>query len=949
MNGLVNFKFSRTYNPSGRQNTLSEIKRLLTSRDLSAQTRACTYLIEVGNYKRNSDEKACMVEYLLENDIIVFLCEAICNLDFTLFRSVLTCIRLLWRQKRFFEEQHAANAMSAVVRALAHYAGIDSNAAINVSLHFLCDLLNGISFYESTSPLSHQSAYNTEQLLACLNALAQTLQKNPKDVLCCALVLHALISYQPPNLIVRACTVNALTRVLNPWMELLVGALNHTVLLERTGFSGMLLIVTSQIGRDMLRLIDVIRNDNQQIGFIQSILTDEQEVNALKEAVADMTNCVQRTASELVVFVKENQNQIDIEEYCVFLKFLLDFIYHNSNTEYLIQFCDMLFVKEYLTMLPKYHITSNDSTVRKISSLVLGEMLKILTIKYLYVNETDNNEMCVQDIQVSLMKLQTGIENPQSMGGQLQKSQSYSLLIYIYFYCQSSENPDDVTSSLLPYLVEFILHLPKTFKPPSCIVKALWLVYAMSVISNDSLRSLEERVNVEKATYRLLLMLRPEPSIFYTHNPAILLWAFSSQRISTDIRTLVLTQWLKYENSLPDDLARQFDVWEHLLNILIQSRCNEVVLNCMEALHTCLNISDDKSKLAFASMVWSMLPEILPKALIDYDCDIETNMCYLMEIATTLLPSRVEQSICLKTAVVLVALFTKNNSKITMGSLEVNYHYEYVCLKLCLILLGVAHKQNDNRVLLTYTNREDFLMAVLSATRRSDESVACAALQLLTYIVRYFTGNNYQPKSMLQIQTDLIVKSLRKDSVSERGVLMLDLICTMLNFDTNSPLVLTTNIEMTPPETQQWIALRALMFRTQITLCCKDSENQRKIGWKTLNAIFKYAIVHIRDVNLVSILTSQPWTHTLIRFQLTQNVTEEFLKFVHDWLTLLQISIIKSQNGRKLYLSKYNPITRTLMSMKNNLAIEDEELQEIKQKIDKVIENIANSTCIILK
>lgn len=47
-------------------------------------------------------------------------------------------------------------------------------------------------------------------------------------------------------------------------------------------------------------------------------------------------------------------------------------------------------------------------------------------------------------------------------------------------------------------------------------------------------------------------------------------------------------------------------------------------------------------------------------------------------------------------------------------------------------------------VLLTYINRPMFLPGVLSATNSSDERVACAALQLLSYVVHYFTRYGYE-------------------------------------------------------------------------------------------------------------------------------------------------------------------------------------------------------------
>ncbi|CAK1584802.1 unnamed protein product [Parnassius mnemosyne] len=948
MYGLVNSKFSRTYNPSGRQNALSDIKRLLTSRDVDAQNKACGYLIEVlSRYKENSDERARVVEYLLNNDIIVFLCEATSNLDFSLFRSILTCTRLLWRGRRFFEEEHAAHAMSAVLRALAHYAAINSNAAIDVCLHFLCDLLNGISLHESASPLSHQSAYSVEQLLACLNALTQCFNKNPNSILCSALVIHALISYQPPNLVIRACTATALVQVLNPWLELLVGALNHTVLVDDNGMLGMLLVVTSQIGMNVLRLEKLLGQANQRTDFIQSILTDDQETNTLKESASEMKTCTLRMASELIVFVKDYQDQISTEEYSLFLKFLLNFLHYNTNSYILSEFCDVLFAKGYLTMLPKCHIRRNDSTVRKLSTLILGEILIGLAKKYL-VNETEDNEMCAKQIHYGLVELQYGMERPQNIGEQLQKSQPYSLLIYIYFYCQSSDNPEEATAPLLPFLVEYVLCLPKSIKPPLYIIKALWLVFAMSTISNGSLQSLEERVYLEKATDRLISLLHPEPYILYTHNPAILLWVFSSHRIPHYVRSQVLSQWLKTEDTLPDDLAKEFEVWELLLNILIKCTENIIIHNCMEMLKLCLAEAEYESKQVFATTIWSKLPEVLSKALIDYNFEIGTNICYLMDIATNLLPTELDQTICLKTAVVLTVLFSKSNLEATYESIETKNHYEYVCLKLSLVLLHLAHDKNDNKVLLTYTNREGFLRGVLLATDHVDDRVACAALQLLSYVVRYFARNNYQAKTILQVQTELVIKSLRKDSTSERGVLLLNFIYRILDSGVNTPFAFSDDVKFIPSESQQCVALRALMFRIQLTLCCKDTENQSAAGWKTLSSIFKHAVVYKKDSKLVAILASQPWTHTLIRFQLSQNVTKEFLAFAHDWLKLLEIIIRRSQEGRKRYMSKYNPVTKTLILIKNNLEVEDES-KELKQEIIQIIDNIAEESSIKLK
>ncbi|CAG9795536.1 unnamed protein product [Diatraea saccharalis] len=91
MFNLVNSNYNKIYNPNGKQNALSDIKRLLTSRHTEAQIKACGYLVEViSRYNKISKERSRMMEYLLDNDITVFLCEAISNLDYSLFRFVFT-------------------------------------------------------------------------------------------------------------------------------------------------------------------------------------------------------------------------------------------------------------------------------------------------------------------------------------------------------------------------------------------------------------------------------------------------------------------------------------------------------------------------------------------------------------------------------------------------------------------------------------------------------------------------------------------------------------------------------------------------------------------------------------------------------------------------------------------------------------------------------------------
>lgn len=108
-----------------------------------------------------------------------------------------------------------------------------------------------MSANKTTPPLSHQSAYSAVQLLACLNALATHISTSPNTILSSALVLHALISYQPENLTINTNTASALLEVLKKWFSLLMGTLNHSMLVGDNGVSGMFYVVICQIGLDV--------------------------------------------------------------------------------------------------------------------------------------------------------------------------------------------------------------------------------------------------------------------------------------------------------------------------------------------------------------------------------------------------------------------------------------------------------------------------------------------------------------------------------------------------------------------------------------------------------------------------------------------------------------------------------------------------------------------------
>ncbi|CAG9795538.1 unnamed protein product [Diatraea saccharalis] len=198
-----------------------------------------------------------------------------------------------------------------------------------------------------------------------------------------------------------------------------------------------------------------------------------------------------------------------------------------------------------------------------------------------------------------------------------------------------------------------------------------------------------------------------------------------------------------------------------------------------------------------------------------------------------------------------------------------------------------------------------------------------------------------EPKTALQLETQFIIKSLRRDSSNERGACLVQLIYTVLNSGAHTPLALTVELDIQPSKTQQCNALRALMFRIQLMLCCRESETQSSAGWKTLSSVFKYAVVTKNDTKLIAALTSQPWTHTLISFQLTQDITLEFLTFTQNWLTLLKITMQRTQHENKRYFSKDSLLVKTMSSLNKNVVVKDnDDMAEVKQKILTMVKQI---------
>lgn len=114
------------------------------------------------------------------------------------------------------------------------------------------------------------------------------------------------------------------------------------------------------------------------------------------------------------------------------------------------------------------------------------------------------------------------------------------------------------------------------------------------------------------------------------------------------------------------------------------------------------------------------------------------NICYLLDLATTLLPPNLDQTLCQKTAVLITAVFSKNSTE--TENPQSKCHFEYVCLKLCIHLLELANNQDDNRGMYQL-----FLLsrvALVSESWRSDMAWDCCPRQAYNLTCRLTTAIN---------------------------------------------------------------------------------------------------------------------------------------------------------------------------------------------------------------
>ncbi|GBP27261.1 hypothetical protein EVAR_77275_1 [Eumeta japonica] len=884
-----------------------------------------------------------MIQYLLDNDIIIFLCEAMSSLDWNVFRCVLNCMRLIWREKRFFVEEHGAHAAATVLRTLTHYATCGMNVAVDACLHFLCDLFTGLRVNAISSPLSYDSAYGVEQFLACLSSLKESIVKGKRTVLAVALVFHSLVSHQPENLRMRADTARAVAKTVEEWSPILVDSLKHAALVGVDNNSAdMFYIVICQIGVDLMRLCKLLEGTRPRSDFVQTILASEQEDVDLIRSSNTMIKSLHDTLLELVIFTKENHRQLQTEEYGMFLKFVYYFLSENTHIDLLSDFCDVLCINGYLSLLPQVYFDRNNETIRKISTLVLGEILVNLSRKYLQTD--DHSQSYSTDIKNGLVELQCVMEQPQSIGSRLlQKPRPYSVLVFLYFYCQYTENPQEATTPLLPYLVQYLTRTSKAHHElPKYIVKALWLVYAMASLSmpDDANLSIEDKILGDKCTERLMDLLKPNPTLYYTHHPAILFWVLTTKRLSNKLGSCVLSCWLEIEDTVPAELIPHPALKHLIVTILENCDSRRILSHAARVIQLCLKKLNAEENQHFTKHLWAIVPNVLAKRT-DTNFDSDRNCRYLLELVAGLNPTSLDATICARTAHLVCGLFSMSSIDNYTDS-DDRLHFEYVCLKLSLVLLELARMQQDIRVLRIYSNNVEFLRCVLASTQSARAQVACAALQMLSHLVYYCNRMQYKPGKRLEMDTVTIVKALRAHSNDdERGPALAQLLYILLN-SSASPLTLSDRIRL-EEEGQACNAVRALMFRVQM-LCCKETEDQSSAGWRVMSVIFKYA-TQKKSVKLITTLTLQPWMHTLIRYQTAKSYTPEFLSFARTWLNFFRITFDQNQNkNKKLLLHKHSLLYGTLVSLRGKInSSDDGSYSDIKDDILSISDYFLNA------
>lgn len=69
-------------------------------------------------------------------------------------------------------------------------------------------------------------------------------------------MLDALIAYQPFGLDIRGRITQSLLEAIKHWFDLLLGGMNHIVLVSESEDMGLFFVLLCQIGIDVLRLVE---------------------------------------------------------------------------------------------------------------------------------------------------------------------------------------------------------------------------------------------------------------------------------------------------------------------------------------------------------------------------------------------------------------------------------------------------------------------------------------------------------------------------------------------------------------------------------------------------------------------------------------------------------------------------------------------------------------------
>ncbi|XP_070514998.1 uncharacterized protein [Cardiocondyla obscurior] len=501
-----------------------------------------------------------------------------------------------------------------------------------------------------------------------------------------------------------------------------------------------------------------------------------------------------------------------------------------------------------------YLTTKISENLRRSICILLSRVLSILG-KTAFSIET---EKLANSLHQSLLEL----PKDSSKWSEASKKDGTTLIILLYYHFLGTQECDVVS---LESLVARIMILPKSMPISDLILKPLWLIFAVTSLSQPHPNLIYQ---YENAVNRLTSILQhSEVSEYYTHHIDLLRYCLKCPNISPDLLKSVLNLWLIESDGDIKPLIFCCDkIVQHLLIVIHGGYPKPIVDAAVKGLRHLMQIVKDDEQLTdqVANIMWRILPDILASYHSDDVVHVET----ALELANNIRPSTIPVAFVIRSAYNIINIILKKNVDLTFMTLILSQAY---------ILLEAAMSCKSFEVIEAYINNLWLLKQLYQygfSKQRSELSTA--SIKLLTFIIYCQKESSVQCQKPLTIQIKNLVELLTYARESPGCIINgIQFICKLLTSNDDGSAVILQNIA-TDVDDMYLINL----YEIHHTIHAQGHPLTQDIICQSLVTLLRFC--NDKAAKLMSYLCTVMSTYDLI-FS-TQHPSCHFVEFVTTWL-----------------------------------------------------------------